>query len=389
MIQKIKIFIMLCMSMLLSLAYANTNVHHLRVWASPDSTRLVLDLSHSATYKAVLLTDPDRIVIDIDKAYWSGNLEKLALKNTGVLKVTHENKNIANHAVCQITIELDKAYKFDVFMLKPNETYGHRLVMDLKRPVQQSIKSICKKRNDFLVMIDPGHGGEDPGAVGLVLGTQEKDVVLAVSKKLAHLINQQPGMRAILTRDGDYYLGLRKRMNLARECHADLFISIHADSFKNTKAHGASTFVLSQKGASSEAARWIAEHENRSDLIGGLRLEDKSNVLASVLLDLSQTANQAASEELADELLTVLGEVGTLHHRQVQRAGFMVLKAPDIPSTLVELGFLSHPKGEEKLRDVEHQTILARTLCKGIQKFLAQQPSPTHYERSHQPQRAH
>ena len=146
---------------------------------------------------------------------------------------------------------------------------------------------------------------------------------------------------------------------------------------------------MSQKGASSEAARWLAEHENRSDLIGGLRLEDKNNILASVLLDLSQTANQSASEELADELLTMLGQVGTLHHRQVQRAGFMVLKAPDIPSVLVELGFLSHPQGEAKLKSTEYQTTLAQTLYKGIQKFLAQQPSPLQYERSRQPQRAH
>lgn len=359
---------------------SGTNVHNLRIWTSPDSTRIVLDLSQTTQYKTSVLTHPHRLVVDIDNAHWSGNLEKLKLKNTGILKITHDNKKHPGKGQfhCQIILELDKMNNFDVFMLKPNETYGYRLVIDLeKRHPHLEVPS--KKCRDFLVVIDAGHGGEDPGAVGLVHGTQEKDVVLAVSKKLEALINQQSGMRAILTRDGDYYLGLRKRANIARKHHADLFVSIHADSVVNPKAHGAATYVLSQKGASSEAARWLAEHENRADLIGGVCVEDKSNILASVLLDLSQTANQAASEDLADELLKELTQVGTLHHRQVQRAGFMVLKSPDVPSVLVELGFLSHPCGENKLRDIEHQTVLANSLCKGIRKFLDQQPSPMHH----------
>lgn len=361
-------------------ADSGTNVHNLRVWASPESTRVVLDLSQFSQYKTSILTKPDRLVIDIDHAHWSGNLEKLKLKNTGILKITHENKIVRGQSHCQISFELDRAHKSDVFMLKPNETYGYRLVIDLEqhraRHIDVDVPS--KKCRDFLVVIDVGHGGEDPGAVGLVYGTQEKQVTLAVSKKLETLINRQPGMRAILTRDGDYYLGLRKRINIARQHYADVFVSIHADSVLNPKAHGAATYVLSQKGASSEAARWLAEHENRSDLIGGVRVDDKSNILASVLLDLSQTANQAASEDLADELLKELAQIGTLHHRQVQRAGFMVLKSPDIPSVLVELGFLSHPQGENKLRDTEHQTVLAKAVFKGIRKFLDQQPSPTH-----------
>ena len=358
------------------------NVHNLRVWASPDSTRMVLDLSHTVKYKTSMLSEPHRLVIEIEGAYWSGNFEKLALKKTGIVKITHENKHKEGQKQCVITLELDRERKFDVFMLKPNETYGYRLVVDLaKRPVHFNVPP--KKCRDFLIAIDPGHGGEDPGAVGLVLGTQEKNVVLSVSRSLAKLINQENGMQAVLIRDGDYYLGLRKRMNLARQHHADLFISVHADSFSNTTAQGASTFVLSQKGASSETARWLAEHENRADLIGGVRLEDKNNILASVLLDLSQTANQSASEELGDALLKTLKEVGPLHHREVQRAGFMVLKSPDIPSVLIELGFLSNAKQEEKLSDPEYQYLLAKMIFKGIKQFLAQQPSHLYYERNH------
>jgi len=368
---------------------APVDVHNVRLWSAPESTRMLSACSQAVSHKTVMLTHPYRLVLDIENAHWSGNSENFFLKkskNTGVVKFSAVNKHDKNNkkiSDCEITFELDKNYKFDIFMLKPNESYGHRLVIDLAKssleeevisPVQVKKQTHKNAHKDFLVMIDPGHGGEDPGAVGLVWGTKEKDVVLSVSKKLQELINKQPGMRALLTRDGDYYLGLRKRMNMARRHGADIFISIHADSVLNPKAQGAATYVLSQKGASSEAARWLAEHENRADLIGGVRIEDKTNILASVLLDLSQTANQAASEELAEGILKTLGQVGTLHHAQVQRAGFMVLKAPDIPSVLIELGFLSHPQGEKKLQDIEHQNQLAKTIYKGIQKFLVQQP---------------
>ncbi len=366
-----------------SYASIDTNVHHLRVWASPDSTRVVLDLSQLSKYKTSVLTNPHRLIIDIHNAHWSGNLDKLKLKNTGILKITHLNKIVQGQPHCQISFELESAHKADIFMLKPNEAYGYRLVVDLEKhrvpPSETRLNTPSKKGRDFLVVIDGGHGGEDPGSVGPLYGTQEKQVTLAVSRKLEALINEQAGMRAILTRDNDYYLGLRQRMTIARKHYADVFVSIHADSVLNPKVHGAATYVLSQKGASSEAARWLAEHENRSDLIGGVRVEDKSNILASVLLDLSQIANQAASEDLADVLLKELAQVGTLHHRQVQRANFMVLKSPDIPSVLVELGFLSHPEGENKLRDAEHQKVLAKTVFKGIKKFLEGQPSPMHY----------
>lgn len=363
--------------LMLSTVMASTpiTVHNLRLWSSPESTRIVLDLSQAVQYKTSVLSNPHRLVIDLDETQCVGNFEKLKLTHTGIVSITRQNKQ----KQCQITLELDRTRPFEIFMLKPNESYGYRLVIDLaKRPIP--FNEPPKGCRDFLVAIDAGHGGDDPGAVGPLLGTQEKEVVLAVAKKLAKLINQEKGMQAILIREGDYYLGLRKRTNLARKQHADVFVSIHADSFSNPRAHGASTFVLSQKGASSSAAaRWLAEHENRSDLIGGVRLEDKSNVLASVLLDLSQSVNREASEDLADILLCTLGEVGHLHHRQVQRAGFMVLKSPDIPSVLVELGFLSHPKEEEKLRNADHQNRLAQALFKGIKQFLAQQPSPMHH----------
>lgn len=365
-----------------SSGFAQKEVQGLRVWASPDSTRLVFDLSESVKYKLFTLENPDRVVIDIEDAKFKTKFDQNSLADSRISRLRHgpREKGI------RLVLDMQAKVKPSSFMLAPNQAYGNRLVVDLafqgtskltqtsKKPAEVDLGKM--KTREFIVAIDPGHGGEDTGAIGLQHRLKEKDVVLSVSKKLQALINAQPGMKAFLIRSGDYYVGLRSRMSIAREKGADLFISIHADSFKDTRATGASVFVLSEKGASNEAARWLAESENRSDLIGGVKLEDKGDLLASVLLDLSQTASQTASHELATHLITNLGKVTNLHHKTVQRAGFMVLKSPDIPSVLVELGFISNQLGEKKLLSPSHQQALATALLSGVKAYAAKRPPP-------------
>ncbi|MBS0288223.1 MAG: N-acetylmuramoyl-L-alanine amidase [Proteobacteria bacterium] len=382
-LSKLLFSILLCAS---TIVLAQRNVQGLRVWASPDSTRLVFDLSDPVKYKLFTLDNPYRVVIDIEDARYSAILDESSLKDSGILKLRHGPREKG----VRLVLDMQEKVKPASFMLAPNQAYGHRLVVDLtlKGPSKiisaaQSVPATAKitdhnqlTTREFIVAIDPGHGGEDTGAIGNNLKIREKDVVLAVSKKLESLINAQSGMKAFLVRKGDYYVGLRNRMGLAREQGADLFISLHADSFKDPRASGASVFVLSEKGASNEAARWLAERENRSDLIGGVKLEDKGDLLASVLLDLSQTASESASHELANHLISNLSKVTDLHHKTVQRAGFMVLKSPDIPSVLVELGFISNQNGEKKLKTKMHQDALAQALLSGVQNYVAKRPKP-------------
>lgn len=357
-------------------AFATEKVESLRVWASPTSTRIVLDMSGEAKYKLFTLDNPHRLVLDIADTELKSKLDETMLKDSGISRVryAHEKGRV------RIVFDLDSKVSSSSFILAPNQSYSHRLVIDLAQAETKavSVKADAKKytSRDFIVAIDPGHGGDDTGAIGLKKKLREKDVVFAVSKKLEAMINAQKGMRAYLVRSGDYYVGLRKRMTLAREQGADLFISVHADSFNDPRASGASVYVLSEKGASNEASRWLAERENRSDLVGGVSLEDKGDVLASVLLDLSQTASRSASHELATHLISNLSKVTDMHHKSVQRAGFMVLKSPDIPSVLVELGFVSNHKGEEKLALATHQHALANALLAGVKSYAAKRTLP-------------
>jgi len=222
----------------------------------------------------------------------------------------------------------------------------------------------------IIIAIDAGHGGEDPGARG-ARGTKEKDVALAISRRLAKLVNAQRNMRAVLIRDGDYYIDHRERTRLAREAQADLFVSIHADAFTDRRARGSGVYILSQRGASSEHARTLARRENESDLIGGVRLDDKDDVLASVLIDISQTAALEASFDAAERMLGEIGTINRLHQTTVQQANFLVLKAPDIPSVLVETAFISNPEEERRLSDSDFQARLAQRLLKGIQGYFS------------------
>jgi len=274
----------------------------------------------------------------------------------------------------RVVLDLKKQARAKSFLLAPNKHYGHRLVVDVYDEKQEQAVKVEKapapgEYRDVVVAIDAGHGGEDPGAIG-PRGTHEKKVVLQIARKLADAVNRELGMRAVLTRSGDYYLPLRKRIELARRHKADLFISIHADAFTNRRVSGASVYVLSNRGASSEHARWLAERENASDLIGGVSLDDKDSLLASVLLDLSQTASLEASINVAEQVLAGLKKVGKVHKPGVESAGFAVLKSPDIPSLLVEAAFISNPQEEKHLNSPAYQRTLASAVAAGVKRYF-------------------
>jgi len=356
------------------------SVESLRFWTAPDHTRLVFGISAPVDHKIFTLEKPSRIVLDLKDTKFSTSLP--AFKKHQLVSLIREG--VRNKKDLRVVLDLKQLVKPKSFLLKPNKSYGHRLVVDLypgslgasKKPqvVKRANSSTNKK---WVVAIDAGHGGEDPGARGK-RGTREKDVVLAIAKKLAKRINQQTNMKAYMVRSGDYYIGLRQRMEKARQARADLFISIHADAFKDQRARGSSVYVLSNRGASSEAARWLAKSENAADLVGGVSLDDKDDMLASVLFDMSQKATKDASATVAGEILTNLKGVGHVHKKSVQHAGFMVLKSPDIPSILIETAFISNKDEEAKLRSSAHQTKIASAMLKGVKAYFAQQaPSPS------------
>lgn len=347
-------------------------VKDVRVWPEPENTRIVFDLNGPVTYELLELDNPPRIVLDIKKSQLTGNIKNLSWQGT---QVTQMRSGIRDGHDLRLVLDLKSKVKPEVIKLSPTDTYGHRLVMDLKTfetrkpiPHKEPTRAVSTQKT-FVVAIDAGHGGEDPGARG-PHGTREKDVVLAIARTLAAEINKEPGMRAVLIRDGDYYVGLRQRIVKARKYQSDLFISIHADAFTHQRAHGASVFTLSEGGASSEAARWLAASENRADLVGGVSLNDKDDVLTSVLLDLSQTASKESSLSLGQAVLNNLSHITALHGKQVQQAGFAVLKSPDIPSILVETEFISNPQSEKKLRSPEYHKEVAHSILGGIKTYI-------------------
>ena len=357
-------------------------VDSLRYWTAPDKTRMVFDVTKEATHQVFLLENPARLVIDFTDTKL---LKPLAQPPQNHNLFTRVRSAARNKTDLRVVVDLKANVNPKSFSLKPSKTKGHRLVVDLFRNGSKKLsiaskksqrkktvtRSVKNKARDIVIAIDAGHGGEDPGAHG-PKGTQEKKVVLAIAKKLATLINRKPGMKAVLVRKGDYYIKLRKRMEIARAAKADLFVSIHADAFKNSKVKGASVFTLSNRGASSEAARWLAKHENSADLVGGVKLADKEDVLASVLMDLSQTATKEASRDVAGNVLRNFKHIGHLHSSSVQKAGFMVLKSPDIPSILVETAFISNPSEERNLRSSKHQLKMANAIYKGVLGYFNQ-----------------
>jgi N-acetylmuramoyl-L-alanine amidase len=350
-------------------------VRDLRLWASSDSTRVVLDLSGTAEHTLFTLRDPDRVVIDVARA--NAALAATTFAGQGVVRQVR----VAGRADGSLRVVLDLSERVQPksFLVEPNDTYGHRLVVDL---VSMNAETVVKAEHaptiesrDIVVAVDAGHGGEDPGAIGRS-GTREKDVVLSISRALTERISREPGMRAVLVRDGDYFVPHRERMRKARLQSADLFVSIHADAYKDRSVSGSSIYILSARGASNEAARWLAEKQNASDLIGGVSLDDKDDVLASVLLDLSQTASISASLTAAERVLIELDRVGEVRKRAVQQAGFIVLKSPDIPSMLIETAYISNPGEERRLRDRRHQDKLATAIQSGLRGYFYENPPP-------------
>ena len=361
-------------------AAAATEVEDLRVWAGPQKTRAVLDLSATTEYRLFQLSDPLRVVIDLSDAKLRGKLDLPADRDPGVLR--RVRSGVRDGDDLRVVLDLREAVRPQSFLLQPAGRYGHRLVLDLKpqesgtqqRPVHTAPRGDDR---DVIVAIDAGHGGEDPGAVGRN-GTHEKTVTLAVARELDRRLDAMRGFRGELIRDGDYYIALKDRFNKARAMRADLFVSIHADSFYDQRARGSSVYVLSRSGASSEAARWIAAEENEADRIGGVELQGKDPVLAEVLYDLAQGASLDASNNVAGAILDSLKDVGRVHKSSVEHANFVVLRAPDVPSVLVETAFISNPVEERKLNSPGHRRDLAAAMASGIREhFRAMPPQGT------------
>lgn len=364
-----------------------------RVWPAADYTRVTLEHDRFLKYSHLSLKNPDRLVLDLEGVEFNSVLESLPgkiLDNDPQIRLIRAGRFKPD--VVRIVIELKGEVKPQVFTLKPVGDYGHRLVLDLYpaeppdplmallREREASFAQPAAQRPSvgdmdrlFTVMIDPGHGGEDPGAVGRG-GSYEKNITLAIARRLKARIEAEPNMRAFLTRDGDYFIPLGQRVAKARRVKADLFVSVHADAFVKPTARGSSVFVLSENGASSTAARWLAQRENAADLIGGVNIGVKDPHLARTLLDLSQTATLNDSLRLAKAVLGEIGGINTLHKPHVEQAGFAVLKAPDIPSILVETAFISNPEEEKRLNDEGYQEKMADALLGGIRQYFAQNP---------------
>ncbi len=375
-------------------------VNALRYSTGSDHARMVFDVSGPASHKVFVLNNPDRLVIDFNGTKLLKSLIQPPANHPLFSRVRSGTRNKKN---LRVVFDLKRSVSSKSFTLKPDKKYGHRLVVDsfpkgslagqktLKKHVKAkkvankvakktAVKSVMNKARDIVVAIDAGHGGVDPGAHG-PKGTQEKKVVFQIAKKVAALINRKPGMKAVMVRKGDYFIKLRKRMQIARAAGADLFVSIHADAFENSNVKGASVFTLSERGATGEAARWLslAKRENSADLVGGLKLADKEDMVASVLMDLSQTATKEASRQVAGKVLKNFKSIGHLHQNRVQKAGFMVLKSPDIPSILVETAFISNPNEERKLRSSVHQKKIAKAIYRGIVSYFKQYPPADTY----------
>ncbi len=410
-------------------------VRDLRVWQSSDDTRLVLDLSRVLPYKVFALQHPDRIVIDLEDAKAISDLTKNQLTEAPIksIRIADRQKSL------RIVLETTQLVKFSAFMLAPEGQYGHRLVVDLIPPQSSSaaiqadpldafmaskidavkndpnpsdnakndsaknnndsnkpdVASSTKKTKpyatpaltqanknlrDIVIAIDAGHGGEDPGAIGST-GIREKDVVLAIARQLYRAFDKEPGFKPALTRDGDYFIELANRSRIAKEQYnADLFISVHADSWENHQARGASVYILSRRGATSTLARYLADSENSADLIGNISLrKNKDDTLRNVLADLAMEGSLEHSLEAGHSVLGELSKVTSLHKSGIEQAGFVVLKSLHMPSMLVETGFVSNDEESKRLNDEVYQAQLASAIKAGIKRYFENQPPPGTY----------
>ena len=348
--------------------YSQTEVTDSRFWHGPERTRLVLELSAATTYRVFSLDDPKRIVIDLDE----GRLKQGFNFTTGTGgSVVGVRTGRPDPATFRIVLDLRHAATFRAFLLDPSDAYPHRLVVDLihEAPAEGAASSSLDLREqDYLVVIDPGHGGEDPGAVGGT-GAYEKDVALSIARRLKRIVNWDGRMRAILTRTDDYYVSLRKRVTFAMTRRADVFLSVHADAARRKTAQGASVYILSTDGASSEMGKWLAQRENAADLAGGVDIGQQDRALQRTLLDMGLDWKIRESHELGRALLGALNEVGALHSREVGRAGFAVLKAVDIPAVLIETGFMTNPVEERDLQQELTQERIAGAIFRGLSRY--------------------
>lgn len=347
-------------------APGTATVKDIRLWHAPHRSRIVFDMNRRADFKAFSLKDPARVVIDLTGVRLA---RRLPGAEDGGQFIRRMRAGSPEKGVTRLVFDLKNPARYSIQMLPPGDRYQYRLVVDFYRVAAVSPPPPARPANELLVLIDPGHGGEDPGAVGK--RTYEKKVVLQIAGKLKAQIDRRPGLRAELTRTGDYYIPLRKRTRIARRRQADFFVSIHADGFKNPAARGASVYALSQRGASSETAKWLASKENASDRLGGVSLIDKDNLLAEVLLDLSMSKTVDESIRFGREVLDELGKIGHLHSKRVEQAGFVVLKSPDIPSILVETAYITNPGEEKLLMSARHQERIAAAIAAGIDRYLA------------------
>lgn len=351
-------------------------IDSVRVRPSPERTRIVFDLSAPVEHKVFALANPRRLVIDIDDVNLEQVFDGLDLQGTPISSMRAATRNDKD---LRVVLDLSDQVKPRSFVLRPILQYGDRLVVDLYTadqqvaPIVQKADRIARQMREVVIAVDAGHGGDDPGAIGPGK-LYEKDVVLAIATKLAKMFDAEPGFKSAMTREGDYYVAHRKRTDIARQAEADVFLSIHADAFKTPRARGASVYVISQQGATSETARWLAEKENRADLIGGVGLDDKDDLLAGVLLDLTMTHSLAASLDMGQSVLEFIKPVNYLHKKQVEQAAFLVLKSPDIPSLLVETGFISNPAEAAKLRTRFHQERMAKAIFSGVKSYLTAHP---------------
>jgi len=409
----LKVFFIILWAIFPHHIFAKNSIESARVWPAREYTRVTIESLKPISNDQMILKNPDRLVIDLHDIELNDVLKNLSTK---ILSSDPNIKQIRvakfNSQVSRVVIELRAESKINIFSLKPAGSYKHRLVIDVyprvdeinaliqdkekkdvsptqkeiivlpppetkkekiiqEAPSSQVQKSTTKK---IVIAIDAGHGGEDSGARG-ASGSLEKNITLSIARKLKKEIDNDEQLRAVLTRDDDYFVPLRGRVIKARKLKADIFVSIHADAFTNPDAKGSSVFALSESGATSASARYLANKENESDLIGGVSLDDKDPMLAKTLLDLSQSATINDSVKLGNFVLDQLRDINDLHKSNVEQAGFAVLKSPDIPSILIETAFISNPKEEQALNNDEHQEILAKNILIGIKKYLSSNPN--------------
>ncbi|QHF47801.1 N-acetylmuramoyl-L-alanine amidase [Pseudomonas sp. S35] len=364
-----------------------TQIRNARLWRSDDKLRLVFDLSGPVHYKTFSLTAPERLIIDLSGAGLSGDFSQLELKNSGITAIRSGHFGKAD---TRIVLDLAAPMQLNSFVLPPQDGQGHRLVLDLTSATQAPRQIVAQStspaekahpKRDIMVVVDPGHGGKDPGAIGSK-GQREKDVVLSIAQLLAKRLKREKGFDVKLVRNDDFFVPLRKRVDIARQHKADMFISVHADAAPRLTACGASVYALSEGGATSATARFMAQRENGADLLGAttlLDLKDKDPMLAGVILDMSMSATIASSLQLGSSVLGSLQSITSLHQKRVEQAGFAVLKSPDVPSILVETGFISNARDAQRLVTARHQQAVADGLFDGLKNYFQKNPPMNSY----------